>query len=240
MTDHRAMIDALRAAHLAGTRIAPPSVPTDREAILAIQAAVCDGLGGVAGFKVGSGKDGPPVVAPVLSRYAVPNGGKRKIGDRLGVELEVGFEVIRPLPENGFPAQPQAYFRPCVVLELVDTRLSGPLADDPLCKFADFQINAGVVIGDGLGDWDGSDFDTVFARLMAEGSTILDGEARVPGGSALENLRLLVHSLGTHCGGLQPGQVVITGSLCGLPYFGPGTRVEGHIGGLGAVAVDIA
>jgi len=33
--------------------------------------------------------------------------------------------------------------------------------------------------------------------------------------------------------------VAITGSLCGLPYFGPGTAMSGRIEGIGAVAVSL-
>lgn len=240
ITDVDAIVAALRSAHLEGTQVELPPVPANRETILAIQAGVCAGLGPVAGFKVGRRADGALIVAPILARYMVPNGGTRRIADRLGVELEVGFELVRALPDGGFPKRPQDHFRPCTVLELVDTRLAGPLAEDPSCKFADFQINAGLVIGDSRTDWDGSDFTTLAARLVAGDRAILDGATQVPGGSALENLRALVEALGSHCGGLQQGQVVITGSLCGLPYFGPGTNILGRIDGLGAVSIALA
>jgi 2-keto-4-pentenoate hydratase len=45
--------------------------------------------------------------------------------------------------------------------------------------------------------------------------------------------------IGEHCGGLQPGQIVITGSLHPLTYVLPGTSVVGHIEGLGDVSVQI-
>ncbi len=239
MPDMENLITDLIAAHRAGTRFEPEIRALERSEVLKIQSAVCDTLGAVAGFKVGAQPDGPPVLAPMMSVYSVKSGGTRKVADRLGIELEVGFELLRDLPGDALPDNPQDYFRPCVMLELVDTRLTGPAATDPGYKFADFQLNAGSVKGDSLTTWDGSDFGALEARLTAGDETILDGPCTVPGGSALANLDLLLRHLGSHCGGLQPGRIAITGSLCGLPYFGPGTEIHGSINGIGAVAVTL-
>lgn len=233
--------DALAAdmidAHRNGTRFEPQPVDLTRAGILAVQSAVMDSLGDVAGFKVGRSADGPPLMAPIPARYEVDNGAGRRVKDKLGIELEIGFEVLAPLDEPRLPEDLAAHFRPIVALELVDTRLDGPLAQDPRFKFADLQINAGLVKGEALDDWDGTDFDTVRARLTANGEAVLDGVSTVPGGSALANLEMLIANVGDHCGGLKPGQVVITGSICGLPYFEAGTTIEGWIEGLGDVSV---
>ncbi|WP_417672420.1 hydratase [Pseudodonghicola sp.] len=230
--------DFLR-AHETGSRFVPTKRALSRSEILDIQSRVMAALGDVAGFKVGHQPDGPPIIAPIPARYRVANHGSRVVRDRLGIELEVGFELLRPLPGGHLPEDIQNYLRPCVALELVDTRIEGALADDPDYKFADFQINAGLVKGDELSSWDGSDFGALNARLLANGATVLDGKTTVPGGSALANLGLLVAHLGTHCDGLQVGQIVITGSICGLPYFGPGTEITGEIEGLGRVALSL-
>lgn len=218
-----------------------PSVPVlSRDAVLATQAAVCAQLGPVAGFKVGRVADDLPIIAPIPARYCVPNDGVRYIPRPFGVELEVGFTLIRALPSPGLPAQPEDYFRPCAALELVDTRLSGSAADRADLKFADFQINAGLVCADSLDAWDGADFADLEISLSTSTKTIIAGRAEVPGGSALANLDLLLSHLGPHCGGLKVGQTVITGSLCGLPYFAPDTHVTGWIDGLGKVSVRLA
>lgn len=240
MTDLETLTSALIRVHETGAPAPSAILPLTRGDALAVQSAVMATLGGVAGFKVGQAGAEPPILAPIPARYGVANGGTRAIRDRLGVELEVGFVLIRPLSSAALPADASRYFRPCIALELVDTRLSGAAADDPAMKFADFQINAGLVTGDALPDWDGSDFGTVTASLKAGERTVIDGPASVPGGSALANLGALIAHLGTHCGGLQVGQIVITGSLCGLPWFGPGVTVEGRIDGLGEVSVSLA
>lgn len=239
MTDTTDLANLLIDAHLTAKRITPAPVNLTRDEIFEVQSAVCAALGDVAGFKVGRTQDADPIIAPIPARYLVTNGGARATADRLGVELEVGFEVIRALPSGGLPARPADYVRPCATLELVDTRLEGPLSADPAFKFADLQINAGLVVGVPMVDWDGRDFGTLSAKFKAGDEVILDGPATVPGGSALGNLDVLLRHLGDHCGGLQVGQVVITGSLCGLPYFGPGTAVSGEIDGLGQVGIRI-
>ncbi|MBE9636419.1 hydratase [Salipiger pacificus] len=216
------------------------ALPASREDCLAVQAAVSQARGAVAGFKVAAGAGAvAPVVAPIAAVDVVADEGSATVRDRLGIELEIGFELLKPLPGPGLPEPVAEYFAPRPVIELVDTRLGGEAAEVPLLKLADMQVNAGLVAGAALAGWDGSDFGTVEARLTAGETAVLDGAATVPGGSALANLRLFCEVIGDHCGGLQPGQVVITGSLCGLPYFPAGTEVSGEIAGLGRVAVSL-
>lgn len=236
MNQTKDLSDALIAAHLSGTRNEAQPATLERADILSIQSAVSAALGDVAGFKVAPIGE-KPILAPIPARYVVANGGTRKIPDKLGVELEVGFEILKALPSGGLPDALTEYVRPVAALELVDTRLSGPAADDAAMKFADLQINAGLVTASPLTDWDGSDFGELEMRLTADDEVIVEGTASVPGGSALSNLQLLTEFLGDHCGGLQPGHIVITGSLCGLPYFGPGRTITGWIDGLGSVSV---
>ena len=240
MTDPQTLAAALIEAHRTGARLDAPVLPLSRDEALWVQAAVMADLGPVAGFKVARVAGGAPILAPIPACHRLADGGTHRVRDRVGVELEVGFELIAPLPAGDLPTDLAAFFRPCAVLELVDTRLSGPAADDPAMKLADLQVNAGLVVGGALSDWDGSDFGTVTGALRVGDQVVLDGPATVPGGSALANLALLVANVGDHCGGLQPGQVVITGSLCGLPRFGPGHAVKGQIAGLGRVALALA
>ncbi|WP_353475151.1 hydratase [Salipiger sp. H15] len=242
--DLSALVAALQHAHESGTRFAPAAsgiaLPESREDALAVQRAITAARGAVAGFKVAAGAGiVAPVVAPIAAADVVENGGAATVRGRLGIELEIGFELLKSLPGRGLPEPVAEYFVPRPVIELVDTRLEGESAEMPLLKLADMQVNAGLVASAPLADWDGSDFGAVEAKLVAGEDVVLDGPATVPGGSALANLALLCEVLGDHCGGLQPGQVVITGSLCGLPYFPAGTQVSGTIAGLGTVSVSL-
>ena len=239
MTDLEMFADAMVQAHKTGIPASVPVLELTASDALAVQAKVMKTLGPVAGFKVGQGSEGAPILAPIPQRYVVVHGGTRHVQERMGVELEIGFRVLQAPPDASLPDRPERYFQPCVALELVEPRLAGDAAADPMMKFADLQINAGLVTGRDLADWEGSDFGTVNATLTAGDTVVIDGAAKVPGGSALGNLGTLITHLGSHCGGLQPGQVVITGSLCGLPWFGPGTTVTGQIEGLGEACVNL-
>ena len=147
MTDSTALADALIDAHLNGGSIAPSAPSLSRAEIMAVQARVSAALGPVAGFKVGTSPDGPPILAPIQTRYVVANGGTRAVPEKLGIELEVGFELVEPLPSPGLPARPERHFRPCAVLELVETRLSGAAAERmlPTVKIAMREMRAVLV-----------------------------------------------------------------------------------------------
>lgn len=235
MTTVEIVAQALLDARRDGVRADGSVLPSpDYHQALAIQRVVHRQIGPVSGFKVAPRPDGQPVIAPISAARTVRTGVPVRVGDRLGIELEIGFEVIAP-PGPDPMAESTQVFRPRIVLELVDNRLIGA-EHNALLKLADMQINDGLVVGPALAGWDGRDFGTVEARLICGGRVVVDGPATLPGGSALANLALLCAHLGDHCGGLRQGQIVITGSLSGLEYFPAGTDVSGHIADLGSVS----
>ena len=216
--------------------------PTELADAYYIQSAVAAQMGAVGGFKTARKGDAPPIMAPIFAADIVPSGADVAVVGLLGIELEVGFEIIGDCPANmaslGVSDLAQL-LRPVAVIELVDTRVTGPSADDQIVKLADNQINAGLVVGAFAPDWDGSDFGTLQARMQAGDDVILDGQATVPGGSALETFAALNRQIGDHCGGFKRGQIVITGSLHPLVYYPAGTKVAGWIEGIGTVSVNL-
>ncbi|EPX85685.1 hypothetical protein [Salipiger mucosus] len=238
MTTIDTVAEALIGAHESGTRAEASALPVpDHGEALDIQQRVQARLGDVAGFKVADKGDAPPVIAPIRADLTRPSGARVAVRDRMGVELEIGFEVIAP-PGADPMADPARVFRPRVVIELVDTRLEG--ADEiPMLKLADMQINAGLILGPVLEGWDGSDFGTVEAALRCGEVQVIEAAATVPGGSALSNLGVFCANVGDHCGGLREGQVIITGSLSGLEYFPAGTAVSGRVEGFGEVSCQL-
>ena len=240
--DHLAdFIKALIAAHEAGSRFTPEGpVPTTDDEAYAVQAAVAARFGPIGGFKVGPRPDAPAIMAPIRADRIVSEGGVIPLGDRLGVELEVGLEIIAPIPIGADAATIARCVRPRPVIEIVDTRIAGPLADDPMVKLADQQANGFLVVGDAAADWDGQDFTQVTMGLATDDAVLKDGDATVPGGSALSALATFSHAVGDHCGGLKTGQMVITGSLNGLPYVSADTEIHGEIKGLGRVSCRLS
>jgi 2-keto-4-pentenoate hydratase len=209
----------------------------------AVQALVAREHGPAGGFKVACKPGAPQIMAPIFRDDIMASPAQLPVpeGERIGIELEIGFRVTAPLPAPDAPDR-TARLAECLelvpVIEIVRTRLDTEDAP-PLIKLADNQINGGLVVGLGLADWRHLELSGAHARLSLGGQTILDGRAEVPGGDAFANFQALEAMVGDHCGGLQPGHVVITGSLNGLPYVTAPSKVEGHIDGLGAVSLDL-
>ncbi|MEL7211119.1 MAG: hydratase [Pseudomonadota bacterium] len=236
-----AFAKALLQAHRTNNRFAPTGpVPTNADEAFAAQAAVMEELGPVGAFKVADKAGQPFVMAPIRADRVFQSGADIPIIDEAGIELEVGFEILSPLPQSADLTTLAQHLWPRPVIEIVDTRIAGPLASDPYVKLADLQANSALVVGPRATAWNRTDFNTLTAHLTCNDTQVLDGEATVPGGSALAILAKLIRRIGEHCGGLQPGQIIITGSLNGLPYFPAGSDIHGTIANVGEVSCHLS
>lgn len=242
MTDDEldAFAEALIEAHRTGSRFAPSgAVPKDRRDAYAIQSRVAEALGPVGGFKTAHKPGERSIMAPIFADDLVPSGGAVPVAAEIGVELEVGFRVVAPIPAEPSDDDLRRCLEPVAVIELVATRIDGALAEDPVVKLADNQANFGLVVGDTAPAWAGEDFAIVGASMRAGENVLVEGDAEIPGGSALASFRGLLAELGAHCGGLREGRIVITGTLHPLTYVPAGTSVRGRIDGIGTVRVDL-
>lgn len=244
MTDISAFAQALIAAHHSGTRVAPEApLPQTPEEAYAVQEAVLAATGPVAGFKVGLKPDAAPIFGAIRAAFTQESGSTIAVADQMGIELEVGWLITAPLPApeaEDFDAALRRAVVPVPVIELVDTRVTGPAASDPMVKLADFQVNHGLICGTPRHDWDGRDFGAVTARLSAGVHADYAGATEVPGGSALSTLAALIRTLNGACGGLKVGQVVITGTLFPMFLAPGGTDISGTIEGLGTVTLHLS
>jgi 2-keto-4-pentenoate hydratase len=157
-------------------------------------------------------------------------------------QLEVGLRLVADMPSDLITlsvADFSGLVEPVAVIELVDTRISGPKANGHIVKLADNQINAGPVVGETSTARSGEDIAAIDGRMTAGDSLVLDGATTVPGGSALAPYAALARHIEGHCGGLRRGQIVITGSLYPLVYFPKETQVQGEISGFGSVSVRL-
>ncbi|MEM9783357.1 MAG: hypothetical protein AAF899_12895, partial [Pseudomonadota bacterium] len=207
----------------------PGTGPRDEAEALVVQAMVAAALGPVGGFKTGrrSALD-PPTVAPVLAADVVASGAAiDPAASRLrGVELEIAFRLECETPDTDDPAFDDRLADAVVALpalEIVESRLTDPEAAGPLWKRADAQINGGIVLGAPVADWRGLPLSSPTVRKAFDGRILVDGAVAAPGGCPFATFAAFARGLGTHCGGLRAGQVVITGSLTGLPFAPPGT-----------------
>lgn len=208
----------------------------------AVQAGVVAACGPVGGWKVANKPDAPKIMAPILAADVMDQPAELMVpaGEPIGIELEVAFRVDAPLPPRDAPDRRQKVAE-CLsalpVIEIVRTRFDGDAT--PLLKLADNQINGGLVLGTPVKDWQTLPMGEVQASLRAGDAVLLDGAAQVPGGDAFENFLALEEMVGDHCGGLTVGQVVITGSLNGLPYVETEAAIRGRIDGLGEVSLHL-
>lgn len=163
-------------------------------------------------------------------------------GATVGVELEVGFRLntaLPPIDAPDFEQRLRACVTPVALIETVQSRLTDLDTMPAVLKLADHQSNGGLIVGDAANVRDGSPFGTVDAYLKFDDEVVLDGRTNLPFGPAFDCLVALARMVGNHCGGLNAGHIAITGSLNGLPWLPPGTRVRGSISGIGSVAVDL-
>lgn len=238
MTD---LADFLIAAQRAGQAHAYDGPPPETEAeAYAVQARVSAAFGAVGGFKVARSSAGATRFAPIRADRC--HASDTVIPDRppLIAEVEIGWRIVAALPAAGaadFAQRLAAAVRPVAAIELCAARLAGPQAKVPLLQLADGLSGHGLVTGTPLADWDGSDFTEVTLAAAIDGQPVFDGPARVPGGSAFASLAALVAVLGDHCGGLHPGQTVITGSLLPPVALPAGARLAATINGLGTIAI---
>lgn len=206
----------------------------------AVQTRVAEALGPVGAFKTARKPDQPQIIAPIFARdvHRSPASFGPGALRRIGVELEVGFLVIAPLPDPAVPdfaARTRDRVAAVAVLEIVDTRLADLDGAGRLLRLADNQLNGALVIGEPRADWQDLDLATVTAKLTLGDETVLDGPAFPPGGNAWETFLGFARMVATHCGGLREGQVVITGSLNGLPFIDRPSSARGAIEALGTV-----
>lgn len=243
MADVAWFVAALLAARKGGPKLADVPELSTGEAY-AVQAGVADRLGPVGGFKYARRPGAPAILAPIQLADVLRSGAEFDSGGApVGVELEVGFRLDAAPPPAGaadFEDRLRAAVTPVAVLELVQSRLADPDAATAMQRLADHQINGALVVGGAAADWRGEPFARVTARLEFDGEAVLDGRVTLPFGPAFDCLADLVRMAGDHCGGLQAGHYVITGSLNGLPWLPPGTHISGRIENVGQVAVAVS
>lgn len=215
-----------------------------RARVLAVQQQVAQRLGPVGAFKVACPRGAPAVMAPIFASdiHISPTRLHVPAGEPVGVELEYAFRLIAPVPDpegDDFEQRLRHTVELLPVLEVVQSRLADPERAGASVKMLDNQLNGGLVLGPPCRDWQQIDTTRATGHLRLGDEVVLDGAADVPGGGAFANLCTLIRALGTHCGGLQTGQVVITGSLNGLPWRLPPFDIDARIAGLGGVRLSL-
>lgn len=215
-------------------------MPETVEEAYAIQTSVLRAYGPAGAFKAALQPEGPAIFAPIRADRCLAAGAEVRLPARAALELEVGWKVIAALPAvdtPDFADRLRASILPVPAIELVAPMLAGPLADTALPKLAGGLNTFGLITGTPLSDWNGEDFGEVSASLTIDGAEQITGVCKVPGGSALTTLIGFLQAAGDHCGGLQPGQVLITGTVHPILWTDLRGHVVARIEGLGEVSL---
>jgi 2-keto-4-pentenoate hydratase len=191
---------------------------------MAVQAQVARQLGAsVAGWKVGAGPERIPDGAPLYVRLMQESGASfsvRKSG-LWGVEPEIGVRLRSDLP----PRPDKPYMREDIAeaigavfagIEIVASRLIDFKAAPYPVFLADNIGNAGYIVGREVDDWRGLDLSQLHATMTVGGEIVLDAAGGHPYGDPLAPLLNYANAQCDGLGGLKAGQIVTTGSLCGL------------------------
>jgi 2-keto-4-pentenoate hydratase len=182
-------------------------------------------------WKVGSaGPEIEPIMAPVLPGrlFASP---AHIAAERLrmsGVEIEIAFRM----GEGGQAAEA------LVAIELCDTRLADWDSASAAAKLADFQSNSALVAGSGTARWRDIEFGRQRAELWIDGRLAKQVAGAHPHGNPA---RLLPWAV-AHCarrGGLQPGDLVTTGSWTGMHFVAAGCELRAVFPGVGEAVVKL-
>lgn len=255
------MIDWFATRRLAGDDVAdlaPGLKPADEMQGYRVQAGVVErlinaGRGPQVGWKIG-------VTTPQMRAHlgieapiggAVLEAGRHAPGaevattdfTRIGIECEIAMVLGRPLgggaPVNRHDAEAAvAMIHPAI--ELVDDRYGGDYrAFGVPGIIADFCFHAGFVLGAPVPHWRDLDLAALAGVTRADGVERVRGLGADVQGHPMASLAWLANQLTAVGRRLEPGEIVLTGSLP-LPYWAQaGETIEIEIERLGSVGLTL-
>ncbi len=221
--------------------------PADVPAALAIQRRVAELVGQPVGGWKCSVPTGPrpvaaaPIFAPSL-RTASPCR-VEGAGALVKVEPEIAFVLARDLPARATPYGDDeirdAVREARLVLELIGTRYEDPAAVTFPEQLADSISNLGLYVGPVLDDPWRRALEAFPIAIAADGRAFATRDGKHPDGHPLRPLYWLANYLAARGDPLRAGQVVTTGSYCGIVEVPAGQVLAFAFGDLGTLAVTL-
>lgn len=240
-----AFLVAARRTRRPGERLPEPWRPADVNAALAIQQRVTELLAlPIGGWKCSLPTPERPVaMAPIYAptifvRSPCPI---LPIADKARVEPEIAFVLARDLPPRSSPyneAEIRAAIRePHLVLELIGPRYADPAAASFLEVLADGINNQGLFKGPAVSDALERCLEAFSIEVSAAGATLLSVQGKHPDRHPLLPLVWLTNFLAERGEGLRAGQIVTTGSYCGVVEVALNVDVIVRFGALGVLSI---
>lgn len=233
---------ALAQAHRTGRPVSAASLPVPESLAAAedVQSEVAGLLTAeTAGWKIGMVRDGAtPVAAPLFRHLIVPDGADVPSGKAsfVAIEVEIGFVM----QADFMPADIEAALGPAFMgIEVVRSRfLEGPKA--PFHSFlADNIANGAYVVGADRPDWRELDLSRLRCRVWRDENLAHDAPGGHPQGNPIAPMQALAARPVARLGGLKAGQLVTTGTLCGVMRIDRPTRLRTEVEGFGTMAINL-
>jgi 2-keto-4-pentenoate hydratase len=237
---------AARTARRPGERLPKACRPADVADALAIQERVRELLGAaIGGWKCSLPSAEREIAAAPLFASTItwdspcpilPIGGKARI------EPEIAFVIGQGLPSRGTPysdAEVRAAIRETrIVLELIGPRYGDPAAVTYPEFLADSIANQGLFVGPVVADGLGLALEAFRITIDTPNRALLVRDGVHPDGHPLRPLVWLANYLASHGTGLTAGQLVTTGSYCGMVDTPLDTPLVVRFGNFAAVSVQ--
>jgi 2-keto-4-pentenoate hydratase len=162
---------------------------------------------------------------------------------RLGIECEVAMVLGAPLGGGATVSSEDAVRAVAAIhpaIELVDDRYGGDyLGIGVPAIIADFAFHAGFLLGAAVPEWRRIDLGAVKGVTRANGAVRCEGFGRDVQGHPMLSLAWLANRVTALGQRLEPGQIVMTGSLP-VPYWAKaGDAIEIEIEKLGRVGLTL-
>jgi 2-keto-4-pentenoate hydratase len=160
-----------------------------------------------------------------------------------GIEAEVAFRLGQDLPPLAAGAR---YERAAVcaavvsahaVIEVVASRFVDPERVSLLERVADQLINSLLIVGPSHPAWQSLPLTELALEVRVEGQPVYQGRGGHPQRDPLVPLVWLANHLSQHGRGLRAGELVTTGSCCGVLQVASGQTATAHFSALGSAVV---
>jgi 2-keto-4-pentenoate hydratase len=230
--------------------ILPPELlPADLDEAYAIRAAIEEGerargRGEVVGYKIG-------LTTPIMQKlcgvnepcygaiFATEVHQRRaelpaRNYCRLGIETEIAVRLREDLPQGGSADRAAATVESCMAaIEVLEDLRHDYKRLSAAAMVAGNVWNAGVVLGQPVGDWRRLDLAKLGARLTINGREIGHGKGGDVMGNPLNALAWLADKLATAGTPLKRGMIVMTGSMVPIQFPAAGDHAIVEVEELG-------
>lgn len=228
-------------------RIPAECRPADVPAALAIQRRVAELVGQpVGGWKCSVPSAARPVLAAPIFAPTIVHASPCAVagsGATAKIEPEIAFVLAHDLPTRATPyseEEVRAALREArFVLELIGARYTDPALVDFPELLADSVANQGLYVGPVVTDAGHRPLEAFPITIRSGDAVVATRDGKHPDGHPLRPLYWLANYLASEGTPLREGQIVTTGSYCGVVEVPVGVPLSITYGDLGTLAVTL-